>query len=431
MIRAFIKIIIAGLQKLITFLDKKFQVEMQEQDTLLCSLAPKIISGEQDLGKVKPYLDSLRQAINAKGINNIAVAGSYGSGKSMTLLNGNAHEAQDAILNILNNPDVSLRLKEKVLSSQETLIQSILDVDGAEVMQLVLSSNRIFPSWQNVFDYFDEIGNDHFDEVLIAFLNDPHNYQTLSETELSPILGRDEDYIKDICNEILHCSKFSLESFTMLIESVPYVFDIIRYDEFDADRIGTLLDKRKLALTSENFSGLKEKSGNLSLRLVEIHQISFVNDFAELPLEPNDWLLIFRSSAIAAQLKLSLIQQTDESIIVDNSDVAGAVCALLPSDRRIPLSYEALRAIFKSATSVEKRVELLNLNFSELDDEQIQTLTDCLGGDYPKIFKKQHKPIFPNSEYNTSFFNRLMERNLIIRHELKENENTIKVFAKY
>jgi len=49
------------------------------------TLAPKILTEKLDLERVKPYLDSLKHAIDADGTNNIAVTGSYGSGKSTIL----------------------------------------------------------------------------------------------------------------------------------------------------------------------------------------------------------------------------------------------------------------------------------------------------------------------------------------------------------
>lgn len=52
----------------------------------ISSLAPKILTDPQELAKIKPYLDALKQTIDAPGITNIALTGGYGSGKS-TIIN--------------------------------------------------------------------------------------------------------------------------------------------------------------------------------------------------------------------------------------------------------------------------------------------------------------------------------------------------------
>ena len=52
---------------------------------LSISLAPKVITEESEKEKIKPYLDALIKAVNTKNVNNIAITGSYGSGKSTIL----------------------------------------------------------------------------------------------------------------------------------------------------------------------------------------------------------------------------------------------------------------------------------------------------------------------------------------------------------
>lgn len=55
------------------------------KEELPISLAPKVITEESEKEKIKPYLDSLIKAINTKDVNNVAITGSYGSGKSTIL----------------------------------------------------------------------------------------------------------------------------------------------------------------------------------------------------------------------------------------------------------------------------------------------------------------------------------------------------------
>ncbi|WP_313419906.1 YobI family P-loop NTPase [Sphingobacterium multivorum] len=64
------------------FIPKK---EEPKNNTLVSSLAPKILTKEEDLEKIQPYLDKLKETIDTKGINNIALTGGYGSGKSTIL----------------------------------------------------------------------------------------------------------------------------------------------------------------------------------------------------------------------------------------------------------------------------------------------------------------------------------------------------------
>lgn len=73
----------------------------QEETTksIVRSLVPKILVKEKELERVKPYLDSLKDGIEAKGVTNIAITGDYGSGKS-TLLK--TFQSQNTNYNYIN-----------------------------------------------------------------------------------------------------------------------------------------------------------------------------------------------------------------------------------------------------------------------------------------------------------------------------------------
>jgi len=62
------------------FTSKK--AEIKKKNILISSLAPKVLTKKEDIGKVQPYLDKLNETIDTEGINNIALTGGYGSGKS-------------------------------------------------------------------------------------------------------------------------------------------------------------------------------------------------------------------------------------------------------------------------------------------------------------------------------------------------------------
>ncbi|MGW8123204.1 YobI family P-loop NTPase [Roseivirga echinicomitans] len=354
----------------------------------------------------------------------------------MTLMKENTEESEGAILNILNrkSEELSNKVKEKVLVSQKTMIQSINDIENVEIQQLALSHDRVVPNWENVFEYYNEISGEDdksdFDKVLVDFLNRPINYEELCKVKINSS-NATNDLIKKISNKILHGNKLTDSAFTKLLASLPYVYKQINYDGFSRPRLDILLDKNILTLSPENIEGLKQIDRSLSLRLIEDKQDKLIQDFTNLSLDSDDWLGILKSSRINGQIKLELVQSMDDSIIIDNLSVANIVCDLLPTDKRFPMNFEVLEAMFKANVSIKKRVHLLNLNFPDMNDEQIQSLTERLGKDYKKIFMKQHKPLFPNNDYNLDFFIKLQDRGLIIRYKLNEKGDKIKVIAMY
>lgn len=73
------------MQKYLSTLLKFREIKSESEETTISSLAPKILTKKEDLQKVQPYLDKLKDTLNVKGINNIALTGGYGSGKSTLL----------------------------------------------------------------------------------------------------------------------------------------------------------------------------------------------------------------------------------------------------------------------------------------------------------------------------------------------------------
>lgn len=70
------------MKKYLHNLFKSKKVEAIKKNTLLTSLAPKVLNKKEDIEKIQPYLDKLNESIDTKGITNIALTGGYGSGKS-------------------------------------------------------------------------------------------------------------------------------------------------------------------------------------------------------------------------------------------------------------------------------------------------------------------------------------------------------------
>lgn len=98
-----------NFNSIFSLISKKNKNTIIDEVTSISSLAPKILTKKDDLEKVQPYLDKLKDTINAKGINNIALTGSYGSGKSTIIKTFKHLNRNNEYLNIslasFNNTD--------------------------------------------------------------------------------------------------------------------------------------------------------------------------------------------------------------------------------------------------------------------------------------------------------------------------------------
>lgn len=87
-------------KNIFSWFSKKQVTTTTAKKSLISSLAPKILTKKEDIEKIQPYLDKLNETIDTKGINNIALTGGYGSGKSTIIKTFQALNPQYEFLNI-------------------------------------------------------------------------------------------------------------------------------------------------------------------------------------------------------------------------------------------------------------------------------------------------------------------------------------------
>lgn len=96
------------------------------------SLAPKVLTKKEDIEKIKPYLDKLNETIDTKGINNIALTGGYGSGKSTIIGTFKALNPQYNFLNIslatFNKRKSDVELPDSETKQQKEELERLLEV---------------------------------------------------------------------------------------------------------------------------------------------------------------------------------------------------------------------------------------------------------------------------------------------------------------
>ncbi|MCT3644062.1 hypothetical protein HZQ97_07875 [Elizabethkingia anophelis] len=123
-------------RNLFSFFLKSKRTEVEVKKTLVSSLAPKILTKEEDIKNIQPYLDKLKETIETEGISNIALTGGYGSGKSTIIKTFQSQNQQYSFLNISlasfnkkneeDKADKSLLPSEKKIQKEE--LERLLEV---------------------------------------------------------------------------------------------------------------------------------------------------------------------------------------------------------------------------------------------------------------------------------------------------------------
>ncbi|MDH6357345.1 hypothetical protein [Parabacteroides sp. PF5-9] len=348
-------------------------------------------------------------------------------------LEDNTKETEENIVKLINNDNLSISAKTNIVLKQEILISDISEIQDISIQKMLIDKNKIIATWSNLYLYYEtlEEGSD-LDDVLINYLNQKDNSNLLSEQAIKDELkGRSEETIKSFSLKIINCNDLQYENYISILKSTPYVWNSLNFEDLDEEKIKWMVDTSFLTLTVYNFNKLKEHFPKEHIKLVEKQQSKLLPIFDELGLSGDDILSLLKSETITNSNKIGIIEKIDDSFVTENKDIAKLTCDILAlSNNSVPLNFDIIKSLLNSSSSKENKIQLLNKQVEELTDSQLQSLTEQLGWNYQKLFKKQNKPTFTDTKYNRLLFDNLIKRGLIIRYE-EHKKDELKVFANY
>lgn len=344
----------------------------------------------------------------------------------------NKLETEESIVELLNCKSLSADLKTDFIQSQNLKITSLNSIEEIDDVELVLRSNKIQPTWKNIFEYYDYFEeSSEINDILIDFFNVESNYSSLAHNKLSVVNEKDEDLIKKFSLKLIYCDRLELTAYTNILKSIPFKYNSLHFDKLNKQKIQWMISNRFINLTQSNFERLKTIDVKIAISLIEVYENNFIQNLTDFTLENSDWILIFNSELFTYTGKLKIIETIDNMIIIQDNNIADIVCNLIPNNELIPLKYEVLEAMFNSHKSLQKRIEILNLHFKSLEKSKIQTLIEKLGVEYARIFIKQNRPSIENTPYNLNLVEKLNSNKFISSYSISKSKNKINIIAKY
>lgn len=344
----------------------------------------------------------------------------------------NNSESEEFTIKLLNNKILKNEAKLNLIKKQTIIFNDLSQIKDIVIRENLIENNKVFPNWENIFTYYDQLENSEFTSILINFLNTEPNYKTLSKEKIEKNNQRLENFIKDFSIKLITCNELNYDSYVALVPCTTYNCNNVAIENLNYDKAEFLLNSKKLVLTVANFNQLKENFSTLHIVLIERNQDLFFTKFEDYTLDNEDILILLNSAEIISKNKIELIKKIDDEIIIESKEIGEIICSFLAVSSYIPLEYNVLESLFKHSNSTENRIKLLNKHIDKLSNAEIQNLIEMLGPTYKEIFKRQYKPKFNNTAFHEELFKKLKSENLILKQELDKKEpNKIRVFAKY
>ncbi len=320
-------------------------------------------------------------------------------------LEDNKFEEEESLLKLLNNKNIGEKLKTKIIQKVETKVSNLNKISEVEIKTQLLINNKVAPKWNNVIDYY-VVSENTINENLIDFFE----FEDVNE-ELSKILLKDN---KDFEISLVKTEELSDDVYSRLLESTIYHWNSIDFQNLNLEK-ATILLKKRLSVTKENYNLLREHFPNSHIQLIEKNFTKFIESINDFETDKEDVLLLLKSNKITNDNKFNYISHLEESMIADSKGISEMVGKLiLWKSKTIPFDIDTLKVVVANSYPEENRINLINLYLDDLLDDEIAKIVDSVRG-YDKLFKSG-KPTYAKKEYNRTLLEKLKSKGLIKKY---------------
>lgn len=230
-------------------------------------------------------------------------------------------DTEEAAIEILNNHDINLDVKEVYLEYLETQIQEINSVN-IELWSLLLEKNIIKYTADNILNYYFKNNEEGFDQTLIKFINEGEGKIVFDKKSFD----NDETKLK-FYRAMIICNDLSDSKYKMLINNNNWYYykSPISISE---TKMRILIDKNIFRMSGSNLLFIRERYKTLLRCFILANAKEYLNIINEnnFSYEELIWIL---ESKVQIQLKLKLMRNTVEPISVKMKNYTEAVKAYI------------------------------------------------------------------------------------------------------
>lgn len=360
-------------------------------------------------------------------------------------------------ITILNNSDLTIEHKHSYISALRTTIISIKEITDDSLWSLLLDADIVEYSESNIMDCFNAV---KLNESVIAYINRCNIDLDFSKVEY------DENTKDKLFGCVIVCESIENSKYEQILVSLDFYYDDFDITEISDDKIAILIGNNIIRMTSKNLEFLRENypDQNYNFIFKNIEQyVDIMND----DLFSQDELLEILTWNISDELKIKLLEFSNEEISVVEKDYSTAVCLyilknnLMESDLMVLFSsfenwidsiqikifdyaIQYIKIVIDNPKSVSEKlkndlirsdrlnrdlkVDLLISMMPDLDDSLIKEILTLLDlSDYLKIFDIRSRPRFEINDENEKLLTAFKENNLIVSYEDSKKEGYYKI----
>ncbi|MCZ6175075.1 hypothetical protein O6B97_08670 [Campylobacter ureolyticus] len=339
----------------------------------------------------------------------------------------NTKESEETIINLLNNKNLDINLKIKIIKKEETKISDIDNIDKT-LWEDLFKLDKVKASWDNLFKYFNDKNTKN--EFLIDFLNLKENAEEISKVRCgADYEEKHEFFTQDLLMFIIGSNDLDIKSYEYLIKNLGWCYSDLDLSRLNEEKISLLIRYNIISLEKDYFNYLKKNTKNLHIALVEKNIDKLLEKFDSLDFQTDDItkILQINDSILPKKLKENLIEKLDFNLI-SNGIIASLVYRYMDMTNEWPI--DKIEKIFNFLDDLVLRINLIIEQNSKLSDEEFLKFIGNLPEKYSKIKNLDGtQTVLENNNYNKNLIDILKDRKFITSSK-KCGKDNIRLYIK-
>ncbi|MCH6202017.1 hypothetical protein MMU07_20745 [Aquiflexum sp. LQ15W] len=341
----------------------------------------------------------------------------------------NVNEKEEHLIELLNNENLEIDIKESIISQIETKITKLSAIDNSKLFSKLLENNKIIPTWENLlYDYNNQIIEEgeektelEITESSIVFINLIKNAEELSRNKIPKEVNSENLYGK-FWKKLLQNDKIEDNSYDLITQSNSWWYSDLSFEELSDNKIRALINNNCLNPNIESFNSLKEKSDGLNINLLEKRKGDYFKILDQLTFDSDDLESILKSSTLTNFEKLKILNNCSEETIITNRNLK-LLSSILLSDNSFVVSENVLNSILiNNQIPVQERIRLFVKNSSRYDQFFIESFLTNLGGNFAWITDISSKARIPQDHDNWQLLTILVNKGYISSFSEKDSD---------
>jgi len=311
----------------------------------------------------------------------------------------NNNEQEDYLLQLLNNGFLINDQIFKIITKVQTKIKDITLVSKPDVVYVLFEESKVWPTWNNVFNYYTNNENE-LNDTLVLFLNNIENSTELSKAKI-PKDAEGENKYSTFIISLIKTEELSNYVYDLILKSIPYTYKSIHFEALTEEKVELLIKNNILSFNTENYNLLKDNFNNLHIRFIESKKLQFITSIIDFELNTNDLLSLLKSTILSSEEKNVVIETVDESLINSNNSSLKEIGELILRNSGFRISKSLLNLILVNPQiSAIQKVKIFNLKNNLFENQDITNFLNTLPEPYFDIAIKGKRPSIDNNDIN-------------------------------